>query len=125
MVQKLKKYKMNLQEKAKSVEIGMLSGQSALREIQQGRAGLRPVKTRLIKMTNGEVCIGQEEALNCWQEHLNTILNVKSCFSDHVLDDVRQYPIQEELDHLEKKCLIQSERARQVVEVEMECYQRC
>ncbi len=71
---------------------------SSLREIQRCRAGLRPVKSIVIRKSNGEVCVGPEESLSHWQEHFNTVLNVRSSFTESVLDSVRQCPVRDELD---------------------------
>ena len=49
------------------LEVGMLSGGSSglawrsIREMQKGRAGLRPVTTKIIKKPNGGACVGREE----------------------------------------------------------------
>ena len=92
------------QEKAREIEIGMLSGGSrrsvwsSLREIQRCLAGLRPVKSKVIRKSNGEVCVGPEESLSRWQEHFHTVLNVRSSFTESVLDSVRQCPVRDELD---------------------------
>ncbi len=71
---------------------------SSLREIQRCRAGLRPVKSKVIRKSNGEVCVGPEESLSRWQEHFNTVLNVHSSFTESVLYSVRQCPVRDELD---------------------------
>ena len=71
---------------------------SSLREIQRCRAGLRPVKSKVIRKLNGEVCVGPEESLSRWQEHFHTVLNVRSSFTESVLDSVRQCPVRDELD---------------------------
>ncbi len=91
-----------LQEKAREIEIGMLSGGSrrnvwsSLREIQRCRAGLRPVTAKV--KSNGEVCVGPEESLSRWQEHFNTVLNVRSSFTESVLDSVQQGQVRDEMD---------------------------
>ena len=82
----------------------------------------------MIKKINGEVCVGPVESLNHWHKHFNTVLNVRSCFSDHVLDDVGQYPIWGELDlpPSEEEVLdaLSSIRGSKVGG-KMECYQSC
>ena len=50
------------------------------------------------KRTNGEICKGPEEILNCWQEHFNFLFNISSDVSQEVLDNVMQLPLREELD---------------------------
>ena len=48
----------------------MLSGGSSglawqsIREMQKGRAGLKPVTTKIIKKPNGDACVGREEVLH-------------------------------------------------------------
>lgn len=93
-----------LQEKAKSVEVGMLSGGSGrnawrcVREIQKGRSGLRPVMTRVIRKPSGEVCVGREESLLRWKDHFCNVLNIRSSFLDDVINEVPNHPIDESLD---------------------------
>ncbi len=71
---------------------------SSLREIQRCRAGLRPVKAKVIRKSNGEVCVGPEESLSRWQEHFNTVLKVRSSFTESVLDSVQQGQVRDEMD---------------------------
>ena len=59
---------------------------SSLREIQRCQAGLRPVKSKVIRRSNGGMCVGPEEFLSRWQEHFHTVLNVHSSFTESVLD---------------------------------------
>ena len=102
------------QEKAREIEIAMLSGGSrrsvwsSLGEIQRCRAGLRPVKSKVIRKSNGEMCVGQEESLSRWQEHFHTVLNVRSSFTESVLESARQYQVEMSWIylHLKRKCLV-------------------
>ena len=71
---------------------------SSLREIQRGRAGLRLVRTKVIRKANGEPCAGPNESLSRWQEHFSAVLNMTSCFSDGIFDSVKQLPLREELE---------------------------
>ena len=93
-----------LQEKARAVEVGMLSGGTGggawrcMREIQKGRAGMRPVMTRVIKKSSGEVCVGRDEALLRWQEHFGNVLNIRSSYLEDVINEVPDCPIDESLD---------------------------
>ena len=93
-----------LEEQAREVEFAMLSGGSkrsmwsSLREIQRGRAGLRPVRSKVIRKANGELCAGPEESLSHWQEHFSAVLNMTSCFSNGIFHSVKQLPLREELD---------------------------
>ena len=92
-----------LQEKARIVEVGMLSSGSkgnawkSMREIQKGRAGLRPTMTRVIRKVSGDGCVGRVESLQNWQDHFRNILNIRSSFSTDVINDVRDCPIDESL----------------------------
>ena len=83
-----------LQEKAKEIESRMQSGSSrrgvwnSLKDIQKGRAGRRPLNSKAVRKTNGEICKGPEETLNRWQEHFNSLLNISSDVSQEVLNDI-------------------------------------
>ena len=93
-----------LQNRAREIEAGMLSrGSSAgawksLKDIKKGRAGLRPVLTKVVKKANGELCIGRDESLQRWREHFHGVLNIRSSFLASVVDEVEDYPIDESLD---------------------------
>ena len=81
MVKAVKKAKnVWLQEKAKGMLCGGSHGSTwkRLRELQQGRVGLRPVRTRIIKKANGDPCKSVDESVNCWREHFCQVLNVQS-----------------------------------------------
>ena len=86
------------------MEVGCLSGGSGRsawkcpREIQKGRAGLRPVMTKVIRKPSGEVCVGREESLLCWQDHFCQVLNIRSSFLDDIINEVPDHPIDESLD---------------------------
>ena len=62
-----------MQEKAREVEVGFMMGKSHrgmwknLKELQRSKAGLRPMKTKMIRKANGDPCNGGEEVINCWQ----------------------------------------------------------
>ena len=70
------------------MEVVILSGGShknmwkSLRNLQKGRVGLRPVKTRCIRKANGDMCENVDESVNCRQEHFCQVLNVQSRFSE-------------------------------------------
>ena len=55
-----------LQDKAKEIESRMQSGSSrrgvwnSLKDIQNGRAGRRPLNSKAVRKTNGEICKGPE-----------------------------------------------------------------
>ena len=84
-----------LQDKARIVEVGMLSGHSKgnawgnMREIRKRRAGLRPIRTRVIgrKVVTGVLAAAA----------LTGFLNIGSSFSSDVINDVRNCPIDESL----------------------------
>ena len=64
-----------IQEKAREVEVGMPSRGShwkCLRELQLGKAGLRPVRTRTIRKVNEDPCENVEQAVKRWQEHFSS-----------------------------------------------------
>ena len=92
-----------LQEKANEVEVAMLSGGShrsmwkCLRELQRGRIGLRPVKTRTIKKANGDPCESVEESVTHWQEHFCQVLNVQSRYVEDTVSSVQLMAVREEL----------------------------
>ena len=93
-----------LQEKAKAVEAGMMSGHSgggawqSMKEIQKGSAGMRPVMTKVIKKSNGEMCVGRDEELLRWKEHFRNVLNIRSSYSENVINEVPDCPIDKSLD---------------------------
>ena len=93
-----------LQQKAKAMGAGMMSGRSgggawrSMNEIQKGSAGMRPVMTKVIKKSNGEMCVGCDEELLRWKEHFRNILNIRSSYSEDVINEVPDCPIDESLD---------------------------
>ena len=68
-----------------------------LRELQQGRAGLRLVRLHAIKDLDGILCAGHDRALQRWYQHFNSVLNVHSSCDMHVVDAVEVYPTRSEL----------------------------
>ena len=92
-----------LQEMADEVEVANLSGGSqrnmwkSLRELQRGRAGLRPVKTRVIKKLNRDPCKSVEESVSRWQEHFCQILNTQSRFNMDTISSVQSMAVREDL----------------------------
>ena len=69
----------------------------SLKELQWGRAGLRPVRTRTIKNANGDPCESLEESVNCWQEHFCQVLNVQSRYVEDTDSSVQLMAVREEL----------------------------
>ena len=49
--------------------------------IHECRTGLQPVRCSAIKKRDGELCVGPEETLCRWREHLKGVLNVISLIS--------------------------------------------
>ena len=71
------------QKKAGEVEAAVRKGRGAwkgLRELQQGRAGLRPVRPHAIKDLDGNLCAGRDSTLQRWYQHFNSVLNVHSSY---------------------------------------------
>ena len=69
----------------------------SLRELQRGRAGLRPVKTSVIKKLNGDPCKSVEESVSRWQEHFCQILNTQSRFNRDTISSVQSMAVREYL----------------------------
>ena len=89
-----------MQEKARAVEVGMLSSGShgsMWRELQRGKAGLRPVKTKTIRRANGDPCESVEQAVWRWQEHFSHVLNIPSQFVEETVSSVASMRVREEL----------------------------
>ena len=87
-------------KKAREVEAVVRKSRGAwkgLRELQQGRAGLRPVRPYAIKDLDGNLCVGHDNTLQWWHQHFNCVLNVHSSYDVHVVDAVEEYPTRSEL----------------------------
>jgi len=88
------------QEKAHEVELAVRRGRGAwkgLREIQRGRAGLRPVRPRAVKDLEGKLCAGHDSTLQRWHQHFSAVLNVPSRYDVQVVDAAEQHPEQTDL----------------------------
>ena len=88
------------QMKAREVEAAVRRGRGGwkgLRELQQGRAGLRPVRPHAIKDLDGNLCAGHDSTLQRWHQHFNRVLNVHSNCDVHAADAVEEYPTRSEL----------------------------
>ena len=70
----------------------------SMKEIQKGSAGMRPVMTKVIKKSNGKMCVGRDEELLHWKEHFRNVLNIRSSYSEDVINEVPDCPIDESLD---------------------------
>ena len=92
------------QAKACEVEHGMMTGIAGkgvwqgLRDIQRGRRGLQPVRPRVIKKRNGDVCVSPSEAVERWRQHFETVLNVNSDYQEAALLALCQYETRGDLD---------------------------
>ena len=69
----------------------------SLRELQRGRVGLIPVRTRTIKKANGDPCESVEESVNRSQEHFCQVLNVQSRYMEDTVSSVQLMAVREEL----------------------------
>ena len=89
--------------KANEVEHGIVTGMAGkgvwqgLREIQKGRRGLQPVRPKMIRNKDGEVCVGPSETLQRWNDHFEAVLNIRSEFNEGVAQALPQRPIRDEL----------------------------
>ena len=70
---------------------------NGLRDIQRGRAGLRPARPKAIRNSSGELCMEQESSLHRWHEHFETVLNTRSNFEESVIQSAEQRPVRKEL----------------------------
>ena len=88
------------QQKAGEVERAVRGGKGVwkgLREMQRGRAGLRPRQSCAVKDCDGELCIGQDNTLKHWHQHFSAVLNICSTFNPSVVEATVQHPVQEDL----------------------------
>ena len=79
----------------------------SLRELQHGRAGLRPFRSRTIKKANGDLCESAEESINRWKKHFCQVLNIQSRYTKDVVSYVQPVAVREELGmpHSKKEIL--------------------
>ena len=87
------------QKKAEEVEAAVRKGKGAwkgLRELQQGRVGLRPARPHAIKDLDGNLCAGPDNTLQWWHQHFNGVLNVHSSY-DAGVTAVEEYPKRSDL----------------------------
>ena len=68
-----------------------------LREMQRGRAGLRPSQFCAVKDCDGELCIGQDNTLKRWHQHFSAVLNICSTFNPSVVEATVQHPVRVDL----------------------------
>ena len=89
-----------LQQKACEIERTMKGGVGAwkgLRDLQRGRVVLHPVKTRAIRDSKGNLCVGNTASLCRWQEHFQATLNIRSEYVEAAVQLSKQCPIRKEL----------------------------
>jgi len=82
------------QEKAKEIEGKVMKGVVGdvwkyIRDIQRGRAGLKPTKQKAVRKLNGDLCSTPVESLQRWQQHFDSVLNTASVF---LIDLVVTFP---------------------------------
>jgi len=68
-----------------------------IRDIQRGRAGLLPTKSKAIRDLNGQLCATPADSLQRWKQQFNKVLNTSSLFSDEVINSFPSYVVYDEL----------------------------
>ena len=59
----------------------------------EGKSGLDASSVQTYKkLCNDDLCSNPQESLLRWREHFHHVLNLRSSFSDYVIDAVRGYP---------------------------------
>jgi len=71
-----------------------------IRDIQQGRRGLVPVRCSVVKDEEGNVCASVKEQQERWKRHFHNILNILSEFSMEQLEMMKQRPIRPDMERL-------------------------
>ena len=113
------------QKKAWEVEREIMNGTAergvwqGRREIQSGRAGLQPVRPKAIRNHDGQLCVDGEESLQCWRNHFEAVLNVRSTFVESAIQVAHQYTLRDDMSEPP----LDLKGTRRVAE--MEYYQRC
>ena len=77
---------------------GGVGAWKGLRDLQRGRAGLHPVKTRAIGDSKGNLCVGKTASLCRWQEHFEATLNIRSEYVEAAVQSSKQCLIRKELE---------------------------
>ena len=76
---------------------GGVGAWKGVHDLQRGRAGLHPVKTRAIRDSEGNLCVGKTASLCRWQEHFEATLNICSEYVEAAVQSSEQCPIRREL----------------------------
>jgi len=70
-----------------------------IRNLQQGRNGMLPLRTSNIEDENGNVCESVKLVLERWRRHFPNILNIDSVFKVDEISRLQQKPVREELSN--------------------------
>ena len=90
------------QQKAKEIENKVQAGVigdawKCVRDIQRGRAGLHPTKSKAVWNLNGDLCSTPAENLQSWQQHFNSVLNTSGVFSLDLVDSIPSCDVHDDL----------------------------
>ena len=86
--------------KAKEAQGGVKSGKvvwKCIREIQRGRRGLVPVKTRSVRVEEGHTCNTPQQQHDRWWRHFFNLLNIVCGIDVTELEQARQRPPRTEM----------------------------
>ena len=68
-----------------------------IRDIQQSRRGLVPVRTPTVKDENGNPCVTPEQQQQRWRRYFSNVLSTMSVFDAGEVEQIRQRVVREEL----------------------------
>jgi len=68
-----------------------------IRDIQRGRAVLKPTKPKAVRKLDGALCTTPVESLQRWQQHFNSVLNTTSVFSFNLINSFPSSDVHSEL----------------------------
>ena len=71
-----------------------------IREMQHGRRGLIPVRSKAVKDENGITCTSPKAQHQRWRQHFSKVLNLQSQFDESELEKVEQRPMKNEMSCL-------------------------
>ena len=86
--------------KAKEAQGGVNGGKvvwKCIREIQRGRRGLVPVRTRSVRDEEGHTCSTPQQQHDRWRRHFSNLLNIVSEIDVTELEQARQRPPRTEM----------------------------
>ena len=72
----------------------------SIRDMQRCRKGLRPVRSVTVKDESGSPCITETSLHQRWRRHFTSVLNIRSNFSQSVLESVEQRPVRQSMADL-------------------------